>query len=536
MRWVYLMLALIFVGGALSLNSATAGLKAGPQPTTFTGSPPAGSVWWVGASSSDSSALPNTGVQSDIQVINFASTGCLAFWIADGLPNDEWGQVGYYLCSGEAPVSFYQVWNLGSQTILAGGMGSITTGTHTFSMYLQSGTTWAYSVDGTVMGTFDMGASASSSSYPVEAFSEEQASSVFSFPAVTFSNTMQALQSGTWGPVQTAVSYGTAWGVQGNLQNSNLQNDEIIIGGSVSALPAGTLLWGPGSTSSTSSSTSMDPPTVTVTVTSTVTQTSTQTSTTTVTSTLPATTTTVTSTTTSPPVTTTQTVTQTQTSTVTSTSTLPGSTSTTTVTSTSPPVTTTQTSTQTVTQTTTATSTQTLPVTSTTTTTVTSIPPPVTITQTSTATATVTSTTVQTATVTNTLTSTVDQTSTVTSTSTTTIPGGTTTVTGTGATTTVTSVAPLSTTTVTSTSIGTVTTTQAPTTSTKTQTVTATTTVCVSGSSELQVSCPTTGSNFQNNAGSPLVLLSDSGLVVLVGALTVGAVIARRVTRSSRSR
>ena len=44
----------------------------------------------MSASSSDSSALPNTGVQSDIQVINFATTGCLAFWIAIGLPNNEW--------------------------------------------------------------------------------------------------------------------------------------------------------------------------------------------------------------------------------------------------------------------------------------------------------------------------------------------------------------------------------------------------------------------------------------------------------------
>jgi hypothetical protein len=44
MRRVYLMLALIFVGGALSLNSAASGLKAAPQPTTFAGSPPAGSV------------------------------------------------------------------------------------------------------------------------------------------------------------------------------------------------------------------------------------------------------------------------------------------------------------------------------------------------------------------------------------------------------------------------------------------------------------------------------------------------------------
>ena len=220
------------------------------------------------------------------------------------------GQIGYYLCSGDSPVSFYQVWNLGSESVLAGGTGSITTGTHAFSMYLQSGTTWAYAVDGTVMGTFDMGASVSSSSYPVEAFSEEQASSVFAFPAVTFSTTMQVFESGLWTPVQTAVSYGTSWGVQGNFQNPGLPNNEMVVGGSVGTLPAGTSLWGSTSTSS-SSTTSMSPPTVTVTVTSTVTQTVTQTSTTTSTQTLPPSTTTVTTTTTAPPVTTTQTVTQT---------------------------------------------------------------------------------------------------------------------------------------------------------------------------------------------------------------------------------
>jgi hypothetical protein len=352
MRLVYLVISMLLVGGALSLSFATAAPTASVQPATFIAAATTAatnSVWWVGASSSDSSTLPNTGARINIPVIVFTVSGCLSFWVAEGFANGYWGQVGYYICDGSTPVSFYQIWNLGSYTILAGGSGAAApTGTPTFSMYLQSGTTWAYAVGGTVMGTYNMGESTTSSTYPVEAYSEEQSTGVYVFPAITLS-AIQVQNTGSWGGMTTSVSYGTAYGVQGNLQNSNLPKNEIIVGGSLPALPSSTKLWAPVSTTtssttsssktssttsssttsssttssstSSSSSTTSTPPTLTVT--------STQTVTSTVTSTPPASTTTVTST---PPA-----------STTTVTSTPPASTTTTTVTTTTPMNTTVQT-------------------------------------------------------------------------------------------------------------------------------------------------------------------------------------------------
>jgi hypothetical protein len=294
-------------------------------------------VWWVGASSTDASALPNTGVKGVIQVISTQVTGCLSFWVSDDLSNDNWGQVGYFICNGSAPVAFYQVWDLNNSTIIAGGSASVSTGTHSFAMYVQSGTTWAYALDGSVMGTFDMGASTSSSSYPVYALSEEDASNVFAFPSVTFTTAMQVLQSGTWNSVQTAQSYGTAWGTSGQAQGGGLQNDQIAVGGSLAALPQGTLLWGADSSTTTSSvsstslrTTSTATATDTVTDTTTSTQTATQLPTTTQTATTTQTRTqTVTDT-----VTTTATDTATTTKSITQTMTQTPSTSTQTVTST----------------------------------------------------------------------------------------------------------------------------------------------------------------------------------------------------------
>ncbi len=352
----------IFLGAALTVvplaaPPAQAGLSPLPH---LQASPSATSVWWVGASSADSSALPNTGVRATIQVISFQTSNVLNFWVSDALSNNMWGQVGYVINGGSAPWAFWQVWNLNTNQVVGTGSTAISTGYHTFSMYLQGGTTWAFAVDGSAIGSYNMGASSSSTTYPVYALSEEQASAVFSFPSVTFSSAMQVLRSGTWGSVNTAVSYGTAWGVQGQVQNPALNPDEIVVGGSTATISARTLLWPAGSTTSgTSTTTSYSSPPSTTTATSTVTATATSTAT------LLTTTTLTTTQTTTSPTTTTATVTSTSTSTVTATgTTTQTSTSTRATTST---VTTTQSSTTTATATVTTTSTQTLQSTTTTT-------------------------------------------------------------------------------------------------------------------------------------------------------------------------
>ena len=105
--------------------------------------------WWVGAQSVDGSALPNTGVQAKIQVSSQPFSGCLSFWVSESeLSNGDWAQIGYYICDGSTPVAFYQVWNIPGGDIVTGGTDSISTGTHTFSVYVTSGTTWAFAIDG----------------------------------------------------------------------------------------------------------------------------------------------------------------------------------------------------------------------------------------------------------------------------------------------------------------------------------------------------------------------------------------------------
>jgi len=285
-------LVVLLIGTAFAFAVFASIPRATPNPSMPLLSLP-GSVWWVGAASTDSSALPNTGVQGTIQVISTPVVGCLAFWVSDDLSNSVWGQVGYYICDSSTPEAFYQIWNLNSNTILTSGSASVSVGTHTFSMYLQSGTTWAYSLDGTVFGTYNMGASVSSSTYPVYALSEEEANSTFSFPAVKFGTAMNVMQSSSWSAVSYAKSYGTSWGVEGNAQSSSIPNNEIVVGGSIGTLAAGTALWGPQATTTTTSSTSTATlPPVTTTVTSTITSSLTSTST----QTLPASTTTVTTT------------------------------------------------------------------------------------------------------------------------------------------------------------------------------------------------------------------------------------------------
>jgi hypothetical protein len=220
----------------------------GPSPSGT--SPPSsavrggtGSVWLVGASSADPSALPNTGVRSTIQVINQETAGPLAFWVSDGLSNDLWGQVGYFISGGGSPVGFYQVWNLTSDVLMTSGTTSVNVGNSTFAMYLQSGTTWAFAIDGNVFATYDMGAKSSSTTFPVYALSEEQGNSTFSFQAVGFAPAIEVLRSGSWSPVNSASAYGTAWGVEGSLQNGRLGIDQLVVGGNLAKVAKGTMLW-----------------------------------------------------------------------------------------------------------------------------------------------------------------------------------------------------------------------------------------------------------------------------------------------------
>jgi hypothetical protein len=167
----------------------------------------------------------------------------LAFWVGDGFSNNLWGQVGYFISGGGSPVGFWQVWNLTSNVLVASGTTSVNTGNRTFSMYLQSGTTWVFAIDGNVFASYDMGASTSSTTFPVYALSEEQANSTFPFQAISFAPAMEVLRSGSWSPVNSASAYGTAWGVEGSLQNGRLGMNQVVVGSSLARIAKGTMLW-----------------------------------------------------------------------------------------------------------------------------------------------------------------------------------------------------------------------------------------------------------------------------------------------------
>ncbi len=213
--------------------------------------------------------LNNTGARTTVQVVSEPVVGCLSYWVSDDSAANIWGQVGYYICNSSTPVAFYQIWNLNSYSVLTTGTTTVSTGYHTFSMYSQSGgNTWAYALDGTVFGTYDMGSSISKGTYPAQAVSEEgYVSGPWNPAQVTFTTAVETYQTSNtfpsgngWyappsayepsggcsssGAVNASGGY-SCWGIAGNLQDSSIPIDSMVTGGSTPLLAAASYLWLP---------------------------------------------------------------------------------------------------------------------------------------------------------------------------------------------------------------------------------------------------------------------------------------------------
>jgi MG2 domain len=265
-------------GGVAPLLPAVAPNQRAATSTASSGS----SYYYVGADSQPSSALSNSGVGATIQVVSVPTTsGCLSFWVADDSSANIWGQVGYYLCSGSVPLAFYQVWNLNTYTVLVTATTPVTTGAHRFSMYWQSGSVWAFALDGSTFGTQNLGSSAASSTYPVEALSEEgPVSTTWNPPQVQFEDIQVMSAAGEWAPVSTGFApYGcgttgyTCWGAAGYIQNPSIPSDAVVVGGTTPTIPVGTVLWDGIATTTSSSSVTSTSSTVSTSFTSSVTST-----------------------------------------------------------------------------------------------------------------------------------------------------------------------------------------------------------------------------------------------------------------------
>jgi hypothetical protein len=166
------------------------------------------------------------------------------------LSNSDWIQIGYYGINPGGITGFAQLWDLNTNSVISGFSWSISAGTHQFSMYVTTGTTWAFAMDGSVKGTYDMGTSTSGgtiSSQPLEALVEQQmynGIAAYAVPDIEFPVAFEALIGGTWIP----VAVGDAWeqgafGVEGNEQDSSLSPNQIIVGSSFPVLSQGTELW-----------------------------------------------------------------------------------------------------------------------------------------------------------------------------------------------------------------------------------------------------------------------------------------------------
>ena len=97
------------------------------------------------------------------------------------LDNQLWGQVGFSACNLPGNTlynftTFYQIWDttVPPGTLLVDGESTVATeGLHTYAMNVQNGTVWQYTVDGNVLGSFDMGSATASSPGAVGMLCEE---------------------------------------------------------------------------------------------------------------------------------------------------------------------------------------------------------------------------------------------------------------------------------------------------------------------------------------------------------------------------
>ncbi len=187
----------------------------------------------------------NNGVRSFIQVRDQNNRdGVVSFWISEAFENNLWAQVGYYIQSGSQPVGFYQIWSLNNRSEISTGTTKVTDGIHEFAILHGNNTTWQFVIDSKVFGSFNMQTNSTSSSYPIYAMSEEgYTNEPFAFSQVMFSRAIQVLNSGNWYNVPSAVSFGTAWGIDGRVQSSQLLENQFVVGGSTRVIAANAELW-----------------------------------------------------------------------------------------------------------------------------------------------------------------------------------------------------------------------------------------------------------------------------------------------------
>lgn len=213
--------------------------------TSATSYGPGTKLYYAGATIRD---VANTGVYGIIGVAQqpASAVGCVSYWVSDySLSNTYWGQVGYYSCGGGPNVTFYQVWNIRAWLVVAGGIEDRATpaGSGNFSMYVSSGTTWAFALNGTVFGEVDLLASPSvpGTSEPILAMSEESAVAGPNAPVQVSFSSVSVRVGGSWSLAPHAAVFLSGsprpWSV------APLAPGSFVVAGPTVGLNSGAALW-----------------------------------------------------------------------------------------------------------------------------------------------------------------------------------------------------------------------------------------------------------------------------------------------------
>lgn len=243
---------------------------------------PAGAQYWFqsGARAASVSASQNSGASVQIQTIQpqNISSGSMAFWVGENLANGAFLQIGYTVfnrtgsvpnnctptgCTGRQPVTagnaewFYEYFPAGDNSSFFGSIGpdgsAGVNGTFMNYSFYSQGNVWYFEVNGTVVGSADLGTGASGPYTPtaLAEIANTSTASTYMLPVV-FAN-LSAYKYGTFLPVQDAygiVGYGT--GSETRLANlygvEELDNrvNYFAVGSGLPRSTNGTQMWNLG--------------------------------------------------------------------------------------------------------------------------------------------------------------------------------------------------------------------------------------------------------------------------------------------------
>lgn len=185
------------------------------------------------------------GVRTTCDVVKFKGADKKSVSITMYLDNGYFIQTGYHTSFGST-LPFTQVWLNGGQpgaqvTLLASPTLSFGQ-KQSFSIYNVLGTTkWRTTIDGVDCLEIELFTQHGDS--PVLYTEMGPVSKPSRFPTLNFYPAIETYVNGVWQSYPSGHVTSSTWGIEGLLQNSSLQPNELNIGSAINFIPSGSLLW-----------------------------------------------------------------------------------------------------------------------------------------------------------------------------------------------------------------------------------------------------------------------------------------------------